>query len=324
MSRRVPPLNPLKVFEAVARTENLTGAAHELHVTQSAVSRQIAVLESYLGVDLLRRQRHGVSLTRVGRTFADQIVPAFAVIANATEELLGDSDASVLKVRTYTTFAVKWLIPRLPDFQKVGSGIEVRLSTAVPDVDFDRDTVDLAIQFGSGQWPNTQADFLFPDRIEPVCSPRFLAQHAPDHKHPESLLRQRLLVSHYRRKDWDDWLEANALSAMCADTVRMSFGSSVLTLQAAVDGLGIAIGQTRLISSDLEKGLLVRPFSQSRWLATSSERAYYLLRPLHQRETRKTRLFREWLLQTIQALPPIENEPVVSPERVRTNPREGN
>ena len=108
MSRRIPPLNPLKVFEAVARTENLTGAAHELHVTQSAVSRQIAVLESYLGVDLLRRQRHGVSLTRVGRAFADQIVPAFSVIASATEELLSASDAGVLTVRTYTTFAVNW------------------------------------------------------------------------------------------------------------------------------------------------------------------------------------------------------------------------
>ncbi len=324
MSRRIPPLNPLKVFEAVARTENLTGAAHELHVTQSAVSRQIAVLESYLGVDLLRRQRHGVSLTRVGRAFADQIVPAFSVIASATEELLSASDAGVLTVRTYTTFAVKWLIPRLPDFQNFGPGIEVRLSTAVPDVDFDRDPVDMAIQFGDGQWPNVQADFLFPDQIEPVCSPRFLAQYAPDQQHPESLLRQRLLVSHYRRKDWDDWLEVNELKAMCADSARMSFGSSILTLQAAVDGLGMAIGQTRLISSDLENGLLVRPFSHSRWMPIRSDRAYYLLRPLHQRETRKTRLFREWLLQTSQSLPPLENEPAFSSKRIRTNRKEGN
>jgi LysR family glycine cleavage system transcriptional activator len=319
MPLRIPPLNPLRVFETVARTENLTGAAHELHVTQSAVSRQISVLESYLGVELLRRQRHGVSLTRVGRAYAEQIVPAFALIANATEELLKDNSQDALRVRTYTTFAAKWLIPRLPEFHVSRPGIEVRLSTAVPDVDFDRDTVDMAIQFGDGQWPNVQADLLFPDQIEPVCSPRFLAQHAPDSQHPESLLRQRLLVSHYRRNDWDDWLGVNDLKDMCVDSGRMSFSSSVLTLQAAVDGLGIAIGQTRLLSSDFEAGLLVRPFAQTRWKPLRSERAYYLLRPLHQRETRKTRVFREWLLQAVKELPPLADGPAPSAGLIRTS-----
>ena len=306
MSRRFPPLNPLKVFETVARTENLTGAAHELHVTQSAVSRQIAVLESYLGVELLRRQRHGVSLTRVGRAFAEQIVPAFALIANATEDLLKDSSQGALRVRTYTTFAAKWLIPRLPAFQVSRPDIEVRLSTAVPDVDFDRDPVDMAIQFGDGQWPNVQADLLFADHIEPVCSPRFLAQHAPDPQHPESLLRQRLLVSHYRRHDWDDWLGLNDLKDMCDDSGRMSFSSSVLTLQAAIDGLGIAVGQARLLSSEFEAGLLVRPFARTRWKPLRRDRAYYLLRPLQQRETPKIRVFRDWLLQTVKELPALE------------------
>ena len=199
----------------------------------------------------------------------------------------------------------------------------MRLSTAVPDVDFDRDPVDMAIQFGDGQWPNVQADFLFPDQIEPVCAPRFLAQHAPDPQHPESLLRQRLLVSHYRRTDWDDWLEANGLRAMCADGARMSFNSSVLTVQAAVDGLGIAIGQSRLLQADFENGLLVRPFSQSRWKPIRSKRAYYLLRPLHQRECQKTRLFREWLLQVVGALPPLESGSVISPGQHKTSHKEG-
>ena len=309
MPHRTPPLNPLRVFETVARTENLTVAAQELHVTQSAVSRQISVLEAYLGVELLRRQRHGVSLTRAGRAYAEQIVPAFAQIANATEDLLNDNQQDTLRVRTYTTFAAKWLIPRLPDFHARHPGIELRLSTDVPDVDFDRDNVDMAIQFGDGQWPHVQIDRLFPDEIEPVCSPSFLAQHAPDRLHPESLLRQRLLVSHYRRRDWDDWLQVNELQSMCADSSRMSFSSSVLTLQAAVDGLGIAIGQTRLLSADFAAGLLLRPFAHTRWKPLRSERAYYLLRPLHQRESRKTQAFREWLLSTVAALPPLAEEP---------------
>jgi LysR family glycine cleavage system transcriptional activator len=296
MTQRIPPLNPLKVFETVARTENLTGAAHELHVTQSAVSRQISVLDAYLGVELLRRQRHGVSLTKAGRAYAEQIVPAFAMIANATGELLKDSSQDALRLLTYTTFAAKWLIPRLPDFHAKHPGIEVRLSTAVPDVDFDRDEVDMAIQFGDGQWPNTQNDRLFTDQTEPVCSPAFLAMHAPEKQHPESLLRQRLLLSRYRRNDWSDWLEVNQLTSMSVDSKRMSFGSSILALQAAVDGLGIVIGQTRLLASDFETGRLLRPFAGTRWKPLRSDRAYYLLRPLHQRESNKTWAFREWLL----------------------------
>ena len=307
MTQRIPPLNPLKVFETVARTENLTGAAHELHVTQSAVSRQISVLEAYLGVELLRRQRHGVSLTKVGRAYAEQIVPAFAMIANATEELLKDSSQDALRLLTYTTFAAKWLIPRLPDFHAKHPGIEVRLSTAVPDVDFDRDEVDMAIQFGDGQWPNTQSDRLFTDQTEPVCSPAFLAMYAPESQHPESLLRQRLLLSRYRRNDWSDWLEVNQLSSMSVDSKRMSFGSSILALQAAVDGLGIVIGQTRLLASDFETGRLLRPFAGTRWKPLRSDRAYYLLRPLHQRESNKTWAFREWLLQTVKELPPLQD-----------------
>ena len=307
MTQRIPPLNPLKVFETVARTENLTGAAHELHVTQSAVSRQISVLEAYLGVELLRRQRHGVSLTKVGRAYAEQIVPAFAMIANATEELLKDSSQDALRLLTYTTFAAKWLIPRLPDFHAKHPGIEVRLSTAVPDVDFDRDEVDMAIQFGDGQWPNTQSDRLFTDQTEPVCSPAFLAMYAPESQHPESLLRQRLLLSRYRRNDWSDWLEVNQLTSMSIDSKRMSFGSSILALQAAVDGLGIVIGQTRLLASDFETGRLLRPFAGTRWKPLRSDRAYYLLRPLHQRESNKTWAFREWLLQTVKELPPLQD-----------------
>ncbi|HWI82125.1 transcriptional regulator GcvA [Ramlibacter sp.] len=307
MRRRIPPLNPLRVFETVARTENLTAAAHELHVTQSAVSRQIAVLESYLGVELLRRERHGVSLTRAGRQFAAQVGPAFDAIAGATEQLLKDTGQGALRLRTYTTFAAKWLIPRLADFHARSPDIEVRITTAVPEVDFDRDPVDMAIQFGDGRWPNVHADLLFEDQFEPVCSPAFLAEHAPDRRHPESLLRQCLLESHYRRKDWDEWLAAAGLREMAAESQRMSFNSSVLALQAAVSGLGIAIGQPRLLDAEFQAGQLVRPFARTRWKPIHRERAYYLLRPQHQRETRKTRLFRDWLLETVQQLPPLQD-----------------
>ncbi len=298
MSRRIPPLNPLRVFEIVARTENLTQAAQNLHVTQSAVSRQIAVLESYLGVQLFRRERHGVALTRAGKRYASDILPAFEQIADATDALTRSSHQGALRVRTYTTFAAKWLIPRLAEFRALHPSIEVKISNDVPDVDFDRDPVDVAIQFGDGLWKNVQLDLLFRDEIEPVCSPQFMTQFAPNPKYPQSLLRQRLLVSRYRRPDWDEWLQACQLSEAANEAEHMSFGSTLLCWQAAMDGLGMAIGQTQLLTSELATGRLLRPFAQP----VLRPQAYYLVRPQAQRETRKVSVFRDWLLSVCAPL----------------------
>lgn len=296
MGRRIPPLNPLRVFEVVARTQNLTSAARELHVSQSAVSRQIQVLETYLGVDLLRRERHGVVLTKQGRTYADQVAPAFQAISSATEKLVKVTSQGSLRIRTYTTFAAKWLIPRLPEFQKRHPEIEVRITNAVPDVDFDRDAVDLAIQFGEGEWPRAKSELLFHDVIEPVCSPEYLKRETK-RAGTEALLRKRLLVSQYRRSDWDDWLVANNLQDQAEHAERMSFSSSILTWQAAVDGLGVAIGQTALLMPEFETGLLVRPFHRPLRRA----KAYYLVRPQVQRDSKKVTAFRDWLLESAQS-----------------------
>lgn len=297
MIRRIPPLNPLRVFEVVARTLNLTTAAAELNVTQSAVSRQIATLETYLGVELFRRERHGVTLTRAGRTYALQVLPAFEQIAAATEALVKGTGDRTLRVRTYTTFAAKWLIPRLSEFHRLHPGIEVKITNAVPDVDFDRDKADVAVQFGDGQWAQTQSLFLFGDEIEPVCSPAYLKQHAPNARFPESLLRHPLLVSHYRRTDWADWLVATGLTSAATEAVETTFGTSVLTWQAAIDGLGMAIGQNRLLTAEFEKGLLVRPFAKP----VQRAQGYYLVWPKRARESHKVSVFRDWLLAACAA-----------------------
>lgn len=292
MARRIPPLNPLRVFEVVARTQNLTVAARELHVSQSAVSRQVGVLETYLGVELFRRERHGVFLTRIGRSYAEQVVPAFEAIASATEKLTKASSQGSLRVRTYTTFAAKWLIPRLPDFKLKHPDIEVRITNGVPDVDFDRDDVDVAIQFGDGTWPRVHTDLLFHDEIEPVCSPAYLKRETRK-QGTEALLRKILLVSQYRRSDWEDWLRANGLEENFSQAQRMSFSSSILTWQAALDGLGIAIGQTALLLPELESGQLIRPFNRP----LRRSKSHYLVRPEVQRESRKVIAFRDWILE---------------------------
>lgn len=304
MARRIPPLNPLRVFEAVARTENLTAAAQQLHVTQSAVSRQIATLESYLGLQLFRRERHGVTLTRAGQAYADQILPAFDAIAEATEKLTKSSRQGALRVRTYTTFATKWLVPRLPRFHARHPNVEIRITNAVPDVDFDRDAVDVAIQFGDGRWPNVHADLLFGDEIEPVCSPEFSARHVPDPARPQALLRERLLISRYRQGEWEDWLRMVGLAQEARDSERMSFGSTFLSWQSAADGMGLAMGQSRLLAAEFEAGKLVRPFAAP----LRREQAYFLVRPQQQRESRKVTAFRDWLLaecadERVEAVP---------------------
>src|ERR1700760_3853246 len=143
----IPPLNPLHVFEVASRLESFTAAATELGVTQSAVSRQIATLEAALGTQLFVRERHGVMLTKQGRNYRDGIVPAFTMI-RAASAALKNPRAEPLKLRIYTTFAAKWLIKRLPKFQQLHPKISVRLDASVDNVNFARDDIDLAIQFG--------------------------------------------------------------------------------------------------------------------------------------------------------------------------------
>jgi LysR family glycine cleavage system transcriptional activator len=290
-------LNPLRVFEVVARTQNLTTAAQELHVTQSAVSRQIAVLEAYLDKKLFRRSPHGVTLTRVGAAYAEQIIPAFADIARATEGLAKNEDS--VRVRTHTTFAAKWLIPHLRDFERLQPHVKVHVITVLPDVDYDydREPVDMSILQGTGQWPRVQAEFLFRDEIEPVCSPAYLERIPGAAEAPEKLLGHRLLVSRNRRRDWDEWLGVTGMTAQAAGAEREVFSISVLTWQAAIDGLGLAVGQLPHLAHELESGALVRPFARTVPRGT----AHYILGSSLERETRPARVFRDWLLEAVRA-----------------------
>ncbi|HLU02376.1 MAG TPA: transcriptional regulator GcvA [Advenella sp.] len=295
MARHLPPLNPLRVFEAVARHKNLTLAAKELCVTQSAVSRQIANLETYVGTALIMRESRGVTLTRAGLRYAQDILPAFDILAEATGKVMEKNAQSVLRVRTYTTFTAKWLIPHLMHFRQRYPDIEVLITNAVPTVDFDRDGVDIAIQYGEGNWPGTQSDLLFRDELEPICSPQFLAAHPESRHDPAVLLKGPLLFSHYRRSDWDDWLRFADLETVAQKAERMSFSTSVLTWQAAMDGLGLAVGQIPLLKSELESGLLVRPFARPQY----RDKGHYLVRPSLQRHSRKVTAFRNWILHEV-------------------------
>ncbi|MBC7580760.1 LysR substrate-binding domain-containing protein [Tardiphaga sp.] len=284
----LPPLNPLHVFDVAARQLSFTRAAAELRVTQPAISRQINALESFLGVRLFERDRQGLRLTSEGEQFQRQIAPAFQIIANATSSLMSTGKAEPLKIRVYTTFAAKWLIQRLPSFYVAYPHIKLNISNVVAPIDFEKDKVDLAIQFGAGKWPNVECELLFRDLIQPVCSPKLLKSNRLVEL--DDLRKVQLLHSHYRRADWPDWLMAVNRPDLLTD-VGVSFPSSVLTYHAAMEGVGVAMGQLHLLRNELHDGSLVplfnAPFQRSM--------AHYVAWPKHRALGKKSRSFIHWL-----------------------------
>lgn len=286
---KIPPLNPLKVFEVVARTNNLTLAASELNVSQSAVSRQIAVLEEYLGVQLFTRERVGVRLTDLGESYARRIGPAFEEISAATASITQKYSNNVIRLRTYTTLTARWLIPRLPHFKAQHPDVEVSILNSNAPLDFGAEKCDLAIVLGDGAWPDAEATLLLEDIVEPVCAPGFMAGAAT----PEALRGKRLLVSKYRKDDWPRWLAHAGLPELFATAEKMVFSSSILTWQAAMDGLGIAIGQQHMLDADFQAGRLVRPFARP--LRTGQ--GHYIVTPALQRYSGKIAAFKDWLMR---------------------------
>lgn len=295
MARPIPPLNPLHVFDCAARHGSFTKAAEELGVSQPAVSRQVALLEDYLGVRLFHRQTRGLTLTAEGKRYAGEIAPAFRTISDATGRLVSARAAEPLKLQVYATFMAKWLMRRLPHLQSRHPDLRLRTRTAVAPVDFSRDNVDAAIQVGTGDWPGMDSILLFEDEIQPVCSPALLA-NGPPIERPEDLLRYPLLHSHYRRRDWPDWLASVGLDAG-EEREPLVFPSSLLTYQAAVDGLGIAMGQPRMLQSELQGGALVCPLRH----ALHRDLGYYFVVPQNHQDRARIALIRNWLLDQVAA-----------------------
>ncbi len=286
---RLPPLNPLHAFEAAARHGSFTRAAEELQVTQSAVSRQVAVLEGFLRQRLFRRDRHGIRLTAEGRAYHAEISPAFLRIAGATQRLLAIADHRPIRLRSYSTFATRWLLPRLPRFHEAHPGTEVVLSTGIAPIDFDREDVDLAIQFGAGGWPGLDQRKLIADVIQPVCSPKLLRRRTAPRTLAD-LARCTLLHTKYRRNDWQDWLRAVGGPDIAAGG--MALPGSVLAYQAAMEGLGIAMGQLPMLRQELASGVLVTLFEP-----LARPLAHYAVWPARQTPDHRMRAFLDWLEQ---------------------------
>jgi LysR family transcriptional regulator, glycine cleavage system transcriptional activator len=294
MTARLPSLNGLRAFEAAARHLSFTLAAAELNVTQTAISHQIHRLEEQLGISLFVRRNRALLLTREAQDYLPSIRTAFEDLRRATARLRRPDREGMLTVSTTASLAAKWLVTRVAAFQDSNPGIEVRITTSPHLVDFEREEVDMAVRYGRGSWPGLRANWLMAEDIFPVCSPSLLKG---DNKLrcPEDLAHHTLLHATVSREDWQLWLTAAGLPVSLATRRGLSFDQSFMAIQAAVEGLGIALGRTRFVEADIAAGRLVVPFD----VVLPADAGFYIVAPEATADSPRIALFRDWLIGSV-------------------------
>jgi LysR family glycine cleavage system transcriptional activator len=289
MSRRLPPLNALRAFEAAARCVSFTRAAQELAVTQGAISHQVKALEARLGLRLFHRRHQGLELTSAGQTYLPIVRDAFDRLALGTEQLLAAEGVNRLTLSVSPNFASKWLVPRLGRFAGQHGEIDLRISATMHHVDFALEEVDMAVRHGDGDWPELHVVRLCPEELFPVCSPRLLEASQPLREPGD--LRHHTLLHLGDRRDWLKWLEAAGAEGV--DLSRGAvFNQASMAIEAAVEGQGVALARTALAALDLLSGRLVRPFA----FGLAVDYAYYVICPQANARRPKIRKMQEWLL----------------------------
>ncbi len=294
MATTLPSLNGLRAFEAAARHLSFTRAADELNVTQTAVSHLIRRLEEQLDIKLFVRRNRALELTREAQDYLPAVRTAFEDLRRATARLRRPERDGVLTVSTTASLAAKWLVTRVAGFQEANPGIEVRISTSSHLVDFQREEVDMAVRYGLGSWPGLRANWLMAEDIFPVCSPSLLTGENAL-RTPADLDHHTLLHASASREDWQLWLTAAGLPASIAARRGLTFDQSFMTSQAAVEGLGVAMGRARLVEADIAAGLLVVPFD----VVLPTDAGYYIVAPETTADAPTIALFRQWLIGSV-------------------------
>ena len=299
MTARLPSLNGLRAFEAAARHLSFTQAASELNVTQTAISHQIRRLEEELGIRLFIRKNRALALTPKARDYLPGVRAAFNDLRLATDQLLRKEGGNVLTISTLASLAVKWLLPRLSTFQEAHPKIDVRITTSTNLVDFRSGDVDAAIRYGRGHWQGLRADWLMADELFPVCSPALLTGRRPL-RTPDDLRDHVLLhTGASDSDDWRLWLTAAGLPTDISKQPGITFDLSLMTVQAAVDGIGVAMGRTSYVQDDIAKGRLVVPFN----ITLPADAGFYLVSPEGLSDLPKLKAFRDWLLTAVKTKP---------------------
>ncbi|RCS24480.1 LysR family transcriptional regulator [Phyllobacterium salinisoli] len=292
MRHRIPPLGSLRAFEASARLLSFRLAGDELGVTQSAISHRIAELESILGVKLFERLPRGVSLTDAGTLYYPYMHDAFEKIARGTALINRIGTTDDLALETYPTFAIRWLIPRLPDFRRINPSLAIRIGTSQFDWELNIDSSDIGIIHTTRpERLNLHYRLITKAEMFPVCSPA-VAARMDGETGTAALARVPRLSLYTAPEDWSTWLEGAGIG----DTNRaitLKFDTYLAALQAALDGQGLAVAPDFLVADDLRAGRLMAPFEAK---IPQPGAWYFICRRERVNETR-IRQFERWLVE---------------------------
>jgi LysR family glycine cleavage system transcriptional activator len=290
MNPPLPPLGSLRAFEAAARTLSFSQAADELHVTPAAVSHQIRGLEEQLGTALFRRLNRKVELTEAGALLLPGVADGFARLREAVGRVRARHETGTLTVSAAPTFAAKWLVLRLDSFREQHPEIDIRLSATDILIDFERHEVDIAVRYGAGRYDGLGVELLMRSEVFPVASPKLLPIDGPEQLGRQVLLHDDTALRDPGLPDWRMWLRA-AGSRDIDPSRGPRLGSTMLTLEAAAAGKGVALVNDTLAAGDLASGRLVRLFE----LALPDAFAYWVVYPPGALDRPKVRAFRDWL-----------------------------
>ncbi|OWJ69181.1 transcriptional regulator GcvA [Inquilinus limosus] len=293
--RRLPSLTTLRALEAVSRHQSLSRAADELCVTPAAVNHQIRQLEDHLGVPLLRRIGRNVVVTEAGEACLPGVREALdrLVAALAAAESFEDKDHAIT-VSVPSSFASKWLLPRLGRFQQAHPGIDLRIIASSLLSNFQNDGVDIAIRYGPGRYPDLTAELLMSETMFPVASPALLKNKpvkTPTDLRDHVLLHSDSLLRDHAGPTWPMWLRAAGEGDANPGLRGPRFTLSALAIEAAAQGEGIALAKSALAENDLRTGRLVRLFDQ----ATPTEFAYYIVGPARNFRRPRIKMLIDWL-----------------------------
>ncbi|CAD6548712.1 transcriptional regulator GcvA [Paraburkholderia metrosideri] len=291
MKRLLPPLNALRAFEAAGRLGSFKEAAAELHVTHGAISQHVRLLEEWLGAPLFERHNRRVALTPAAQAYLAEIGPLFERLSQATARYgFPDTVSRTLTVNAPATFTLRWLIPRLAHFRAEHAGVDVDVDTSNEPLESLKENYDIIVRGGPDTFYGySMRPFLSEERL-PVCSPALL-QRLPL-RTPDDLRHHTLLHTSSLPRLWPDWLTSATISTL-KPAATLTFDHFYLTLQAAIDGIGIAMGPTALASDDLAAGRLVTPFAGPRL----QSRSYCTYVPEGKSANELVELFRSWLEQ---------------------------
>ncbi len=292
--RKLPPLNSLRAFDAVARNGSLSKAATEMNVSPSAVSQQVSILEDWMGIKFLFRSSNKTALTPDGIRFSNQVNQLFDKLEEEVFRTRTVPNDSEIRLSILPSLASRWLISRLPNYSALHPGHRVMVEASFNLIDFDQEDLTVAIRSGTGSYSGCQSTKLFSEYVTPVCSPDYW--EAKNVSLAE-LGTRTLLADHTFGKEgtnlnWSTWISREDIKPSASLEPSQTFTDSNLTIQAAVNGEGFMLGRSVLVSEEIKRGTLIEPFKRKQ----ISDWSYYIAYPSKYHPPRNSlRSFITWL-----------------------------